>query len=64
MAVVLYYPRNGDADHGHDDHYDDAKAVEATLPLPRLRVCVLTTVHNDTNSPAGAAYRTAGFLFL
>jgi hypothetical protein len=44
-ARFLYYLLNGDADRGHDDHYDDAKAVEAKLPLPRLRVCVLKTVH-------------------
>src|SRR5262249_9770236 len=63
-ARFLYYLLNGDADAGHD-YYDDAKAVEAMLPLPRLRVCVLTTVQQATpQSPAGAASRTAGFVFL
>jgi len=37
----LYYLLNDHTRSGHDDYHDHAKAVEAKLPLPRQRVCVL-----------------------
>jgi hypothetical protein len=61
-ARFLYYLLNGDTRGGHDDDYDHPKADEATLQLPRQRVCVLTNRTDDTKSPAGAVHRTAGFL--
>ena len=56
----LYYLLDGHAGSAHDD-YDDPKAVEAKLPLPCQRVCVLKRFTRDTKNPPARLNRTAVF---